>query len=60
MFRLAHRKADATVFWHLDQTYVGKTRFIHELRLSPAPGRHVVTCVDGEGNSVSVGFTVGE
>ncbi len=60
VFRLAHRKADATVFWHLDQTYVGETRFIHELRLSPAPGRHVVTCVDGEGNSVSVGFTVGE
>ena len=60
VFRLAHRKADATVFWHLDQTYVGETRFIHEMRLSPAPGRHVVTCVDNEGNSVSVGFTVGE
>ena len=60
VFRLAHRKADATVFWHLDQTYVGETRFIHEMRLSPAPGRHVVTCVDGEGNAVSVGFTVGE
>ena len=60
VFRLAHRKADATVFWHLDQTYVGETRIIHEMRLAPAPGRHVVTCVDNEGNSVSVGFTVGE
>jgi penicillin-binding protein 1C len=60
VFRLAHRKADATVFWHLDQTYVGETRFIHEMRLAPAPGKHVVTCVDAEGNSVSVGFTVAE
>ena len=60
VFRLAHRKADATVFWHLDQTYVGETRFIHEMRLAPAPGKHVVTCVDGEGNAVSVGFTVAE
>jgi len=60
VFRLAHRKTDATVWWHLDQTYVGETRFIHEIRLAPSPGRHVVTCVDNEGNSLSVGFTVGE
>jgi hypothetical protein len=28
------------------------------MRLSPAPGKHTVTVVDGDGNSVSVGFTV--
>ena len=60
VFRLAHRRSDATVWWHLDQSYVGETRFIHELRLAPPPGKHVVTCVDNEGNSVSVGFTVAE
>ena len=60
VFRLAHRRSDATVFWHLDQTYVGETRFIHEMRLAPAPGKHVVTCVDNEGNAVSVGFSVAE
>jgi penicillin-binding protein 1C len=60
VFRLAHRRSDATVWWHLDQNYVGETRFIHELRLAPPPGKHVVTCVDNEGNSVSVGFTVAE
>ena len=60
VFRLAHRRSDATVWWHLDQTYLGETRFIHEMRLVPAPGKHVVTCVDSEGNAVSVGFTVGE
>lgn len=60
VFRLAHRKSDATVWWHLDQTYVGETRFIHELRLAPSVGKHSLTCVDADGNSVSVGFTVGE
>ena len=60
VFRLAHRRADATVYWHLDQSYVGQTRFLHEMRLAPPPGRHSVTCVDSEGNTVSVGFTVAE
>ena len=58
VFRVAHRKADATLWWHLDQTYVGETRFIHELRLAPAPGKHSLTVVDEEGNSASVSITV--
>lgn len=60
VFRVAHHSADATVFWHLDQTYVGETRFIHELRLAPAPGKHTLTVVDGEGNTASIRFTVAE
>jgi penicillin-binding protein 1C len=60
VFRVAHHSADATVFWHLDQTYVGETRFIHELRLAPAPGKHTLTVVDGEGNVTSIRFTVAE
>ena len=58
VFRVAHRKADATLWWHLDQTYVGETRFIHELRLAPAPGKHSLTVVDDEGNTASVSITV--
>ena len=60
VFCVAHHSADATVFWHLDQTYVGETRFIHELRLAPAPGKHTLTVVDGEGNTASIRFTVAE
>ena len=60
VFRVAHHSADATVFWHLDQTYVGETRFIHELRLAPDKGKHTLTVVDGEGNSASIRFTVAE
>ena len=60
VFRVAHHSSDATLWWHLDQTYVGETRFIHELRLAPAPGRHTLTVVDGDGNSASIVFTVAE
>lgn len=60
VFRVAHHRPDATLWWHLDQDYVGETRFLHQLRLAPAPGKHTLTVVDDEGNSVSVGFTVGE
>jgi penicillin-binding protein 1C len=60
VFRVAHHSADASVFWHLDQSFVGKTRFIHELRLAPAPGKHTLTVVDGEGNTASIRFTVAE
>lgn len=59
VFRLAHRNADATVWWHLDNNYVGETRFIHELRLTPDRGKHTLTAVDADGNIASVSFTVG-
>jgi len=58
VFRAAHHRSNATLWWHLDQTYVGETRFLHELRLAPTPGKHTLTVVDDEGNSVSVRFRV--
>ena len=58
VFQAVHRDPAATLYWHLDDTYLGETRLIHQMRLSPAPGKHTVTVVDGDGNSVSVGFTV--
>ena len=58
VFQAVHRDPSATLFWHLDDTYLGETRILHQMRLSPSPGKHTVTVVDGDGNSVSVGFTV--
>ena len=58
VFRVAHRRADATLWWHLDQDYIGETRFIHQLRLAPDPGKHTLTVVDTDGNTASVTFTV--
>ena len=58
VFQAVHRDPAATLFWHLDDSYLGETRLIHQMRLSPTPGKHTVTVVDGDGNSVSVGFTI--
>ena len=58
VFQAVHRDPAATLYWHLDDTYLGETRIIHQMRLSPAPGKHTVTVVDGDGNSVSVHFTI--
>ena len=60
VFRVAHHRSDACLWWHLDQSFVGETRFIHELRLAPGKGKHTLTVVDDEGSSVSIGFTVAE
>ena len=58
--RVAYGQAGATLFWHLDDDYLGETRDFHEMALQPAPGRHSLTVVDGEGNTVSVTFHIGK
>lgn len=60
VFNLAHRNPDTTVHWHLDNNFVGSTRYIHQLELNPGKGKHTVTAVDADGNSVSIGFLVEE
>ena len=58
VFNLAHRNPSTTVWWHLDNDYVGETRYMHQLQLTPPPGRHTMTCVDESGESCSVSFTI--
>ena len=58
VFQLAHRDASETVWWHLDQEYVGETRFVHSLRLLPSPGSHILVTVDPAGNTAAVRFTI--
>ena len=58
VFRAAHHKTDATLWWHLDNTYVGETTFRHEMLLAPEPGRHTLTVVDQDGSTASVRFSV--
>ena len=59
-FSLAHRNQNATVYWHLDESYLGETRYIHQMAVNAEPGPHTVTVVDSDGNSLSIGFTVGK
>ena len=55
---LAHSSPSATVYWHLDNRYLGSTQFIHQMTVNPERGEHVITAVDSDGNTLSVRVTV--
>lgn len=55
---LAHNNPNATVFWHLNETYQAQTQDFHKISLQPAAGKHSLTAVDGEGNTISTTFFV--
>lgn len=55
---LVHNNPNATVFWHLDETYQAQTQDFHKISLQPAAGKHSLTAVDGEGNTISTTFFV--
>lgn len=55
---LAHSNPEATVFWHLDETYRTQTQDFHKISLQPPSGKHSLTAVDDEGNTVSTTFFV--
>lgn len=57
-FELAHSNRKATVFWHLDDTYITMTEDFHKITLIPSPGKHSMTAVDEQGNRLSVTFFV--
>ncbi|MDR0894038.1 MAG: penicillin-binding protein 1C [Prevotellaceae bacterium] len=55
---LAHRRPQSMVYWHLDNQYLMQTQDFHRIKLQPAPGKHSLTAVDEEGNTVSVTFVI--
>jgi penicillin-binding protein 1C len=58
VFEVAHQDAGATIFWYLDETFAGQTSTFHTLSLQPAPGKHILTLLDGEGNLLRVPFEI--
>jgi penicillin-binding protein 1C len=58
VFQVAHRKPGITIFWHLDGSYLGSTRNIHQMGLAPDIGEHVLTLVDEDGYTVTKAFKV--
>lgn len=58
IFKLAHRDPEATVFWYLDEKFIGKTETFHELAVVILPGKYVLTVVDDQGNKVQENIEV--
>ena len=54
----AHSDPQATLYWHLDGTYLGETAHgEHKIKIIPAHGPHVLTVIDANGHSYAVRFT---
>jgi penicillin-binding protein 1C len=58
VFEATHRDALATLYWHIDDTYIGTTNGIHQMAVHPSPGDHVLVIVDGSGERLERRFTI--
>ncbi len=50
ILKIAHSKPETTVFWYLDETFIGSTKAIHDMAVLPKQGKHLITVVDEFGN----------
>jgi penicillin-binding protein 1C len=55
---IAHRNPSRKIFWHLDDSYIATTRYLHHIDVIAGAGNHTLTAVDEDGNSIKCGFTV--
>ena len=48
----------AKLFWHLDNNFIGTTQQFHQLALNPTQGKHTLTVIDEEGNTIARNFEI--
>ena len=58
IFKAAHARRDATIYWHLDESYLGETTDNHQISCSVSQGKHLLTLIDNEGNQKKIQFEV--
>lgn len=57
---IAHRDPGKKIFWHLDEIYLGTTDFLHQMDIQAKPGKHILTTVDEDGNTLSCFFYIAD
>lgn len=58
IFEASTRNKTTTLYWHLDDHFLGTTSTFHQISGSPEPGIHRITLVDELGGTQSVSFEV--
>ena len=58
VFEIAHRDPEITIYWHLDNTYIGATQELHRMEIAPSTGKHQMVLVDAKGETLSWRFEV--
>ncbi|UII23286.1 penicillin-binding protein 1C [Fulvivirga ligni] len=58
VFEVAHRRPETTIYWHLNDVYIGETKRIHQMSVNPGGGDYELTLVDENGMSIKQSFTI--
>ena len=58
VFEAAHREPGTSIYWHLDEQYLGETSVIHQMELLAREGPHTLVLVDSHGNILEKHFEV--
>ncbi|MEE9461959.1 MAG: penicillin-binding protein 1C [Bacteroidales bacterium] len=54
----AHRHPSSLIYWHLNETFIGTTRYIHKLGITPKKGNYLLTIVDENGYTLVHRFEI--
>ena len=49
---------NTTLFWYLDENYLGETKRYHQMAVKPAFGKHQLLIMDEKGKSLSTQFEI--
>jgi penicillin-binding protein 1C len=58
IIQAAHRSQNTTIFWHLNEKYLGETNSYHQMSIQPTEGKHHLVLLDENGNEESIWFEV--
>lgn len=58
VFKAAHARADAVLYWHVDHAYLGETTEPHQIACRIQPGKHLLTVIDNAGHQKKIAFEV--
>lgn len=56
--KIAHADAEASLFWYLDDNFIGQTEHFHEMAILPSEGKHRITVIDSFGNERSISIEI--
>ena len=58
IFTAACRNSSSKLFWHMDDQYIATTVRFHQVAVNPPPGKHLLTVVDENGESITRAFEI--
>lgn len=58
VIKAVHRNPDASIYWHIDDQYLGETKVFHDKTLLLEPGQHRITLLDKGGHQITRVFTI--